>query len=368
MAHTPHRRAETPANHGVAPALSRRCRAERQVRLNLNPGAAARFPRGNHVGTTARELGRPGSVGATRKVLLCGRFSPSRHPSPLPPDPLRSQRSQVRILPRVLPFPLLRPFTAPRRARSERPRGGRVGTTWKHFAPNGAARGPPGRPARAESWERARPPRRRRRGGARGSACRRARGPRPAARRRAEGTAGAARADRERGVGARGEHRDHAADRERRPGEVAGEVDRDAEDAEDAAADHPADGHRDRLAKAERLPASPGVMGARVEGRGGAVGHLSRVSPARNDFGGSVICPSFSGSRLSGISRRPDRLRPSPTISYTTSRDLTPTGNAIGTRPAEAPPLPRGRLPGSARCLAAPRLAARPDGPGAARG
>ena len=49
------------------------------------------------------------------------------------------------------------------------------------------------------------------------------------------------------GPRARGDDREERAEREAREGEMAGELDRDAQHAEDPAADHPADGHRGRV-------------------------------------------------------------------------------------------------------------------------
>ena len=67
-----------------------------------------------------------------------------------------------------------------------------------------------------------------------------------------EGTTCPAGVQSQAGVGMGGEPSDHAAEEKGGEGQVPGEVDGDAEDAEDAAADHPPDRHRARLAEAQK--------------------------------------------------------------------------------------------------------------------
>ena len=96
-----------------SPLTAMPCR--RGVPPRPQPVAAARFPRGNLVGTAARRRRWIGVGGERRQWVRCGSFSPSSDPPSPAQVSLRSQRSQVRILPRVLAFPLPRTISKPSR-------------------------------------------------------------------------------------------------------------------------------------------------------------------------------------------------------------------------------------------------------------
>ena len=77
----------------------------------------------------------------------------------------------------------------------------------------------------------------------------------------------------------RGDRGEHAAEHEAAEREMAGQRDRHAEHAEDAAADHPADRHRGRVGNAQQPVAAAGVRRPRVVRTAPPLHQIDRGTP-----------------------------------------------------------------------------------------